>query len=107
MKPSPIRKFSILPAIPEHLKPLWDLAYNLRWAWKHDIIELFLRLDIDLWEKTHHNPVLMLGTICQSCLEATAQDVGFMAHLDRVKQYLDEHLEEKKTTWFARVYGIH
>ena len=105
MKPKPMRTFSIVPALPEPLKPLWDLAYNLRWAWKHDIIELFLRLDRDLWEKTQHNPVLMLGTIDQARLEAAAEDVGFLAHLDRVTQYLRDHLDEKKTAWFARTYG--
>ena len=105
MKPKPMRTFSIIPALPERLKPLWDLAYNLRWAWKHDIIELFLRLDSDLWEKTGHNPVLMLGTIDQERLEAVANDVGFLAHLDRVTQYLKDHLDEKKTAWFARAYG--
>ncbi len=105
MKPKPMRTFSITPALPEPLKPLWNLAYNLRWAWKHDIIELFRRLDSDLWEKTNHNPVLMLGTIEQSRLEAAAGDVGFMAHLKRVTQYLEEHLNEKSTAWFTRTYG--
>jgi len=107
MKPKPMRTFSIIPALPEPLKPLWDLAYNLRWAWKHDIIELFRRLDSDLWEKTGHNPVLMLGTIEQSRLQAATEDVGFMAHLKRVTQYLEEHLNEKPTAWFARTYGEH
>ncbi len=105
MKPKPMRTFSIIPALPEPLKPLWDLAYNLRWAWKHDIIELFMRLDSDLWEKTNHNPLLMLGTIEQSRLEAAAEDVGFMAHLERVTRYLEDHLAEKATAWFARTYG--
>ncbi len=105
MKPKPMRTFSIIPALPEPLKPLWDLAYNLRWAWKHDIIELFRRLDSDLWEKTNHNPVLMLGTIDQSRLEAATEDVGFMAHLKRVTQYLEDHLSEKPTAWFTRTHG--
>jgi len=105
MKPKPIHIFAITPALPEPLKPLWDLAYNLRWAWKHDIIELFLRLDSDLWEKTGHNPVLMLGTIDQARLDAVANDVGFMAHLERVTTYLKEHLETKRNAWFARTYG--
>jgi starch phosphorylase len=105
MKPKPMRTFSIIPALPEPLKPLFDLAYNLRWAWKHDIIELFMRLDSDLWEKTNHNPLLMLGTIEQSRLEAAAEDVGFMAHLARVTRYLEDHLAEKGTAWFARTHG--
>ena len=105
MKPKPIHTFAITPALPEPLKPLWDLAYNLRWAWKHDIIELFIRLDNDLWESTGHNPVLMLGTIDQARLEAVAQDAGFMAHLARVTDYLKDHRAAKDTAWFTRTYG--
>ncbi len=105
MKPKPIRTFSIIPALPDPLKPLWNIAYNLRWAWKHDIIELFLRLDSELWEKTNHNPIRMLGTIDQSRLEASAEDVGFMAHLDRVIRYLEDYTTTKDTAWFARTYG--
>ncbi len=105
MKPKPIRTFPIMPALPEPLKPLWDLAYNLRWAWKHEIIELFRRLDSDLWESTGHNPVLMLGTIKQERLEAAAADVGFMAHLERLTQYLNEHMKDKSSAWFTRTHG--
>ena len=76
MKPKPVRTFSIIPQLPEPLQPLRKLAYNLRWAWKHDIIELFLRLDSDLWERTNHNPVLMLGTIDQERLKNLAKDEG-------------------------------
>ncbi|MBN1876179.1 MAG: alpha-glucan family phosphorylase [Anaerolineae bacterium] len=105
MKPKPIRTFSIVPSLPASLKPLWKLAHNLRWAWKHDTIELFRRLDSELWEQTNHNPVLMLGTIDQERLEAAAQDVGFMAHMERVNTYLDEYVQDKSSAWFPRTYG--
>lgn len=104
MKPKPTRTFSIIPALPESLKPLWRVAHNLRWAWKHDIIELWLRLDSELWDKSH-NPVLMLGAIDQAKLEAAANDVGFMAHLERVVNYLDDHMDTKDEAWFGRTYG--
>jgi starch phosphorylase len=105
MKPRPIRTFSVIPALPEPLKPLWTLAHNLRWAWKHDIIELFMRLDSDLWEETNHNPVLMLGTVKQERLEAAVNDVGFMAHLNRVIEYLNDYVTSKDTAWFAQTHG--
>lgn len=105
MKPKPIRTFSIIPSLPEPLRPLWRVAYNLRWAWNHDLIELFLRLDSDLWEATNHNPVLMLGIIDQERLEKLASDVGFVAHLERVVQNLDEYLNEDEDAWFPRTYG--
>jgi starch phosphorylase len=50
------------------LEGLRTLAYNLQWDWDVDTVELFRRLDPDLWESSHYNPVLMLGMINQqSC----------------------------------------
>ena len=63
-----------MPSLPAPLEGLRQLAYNLRWAWDHNTIELFRRLDSNLWESTKHNPVLMLGTIDQAQLEAAAKD---------------------------------
>jgi len=71
-KPKPIRTLSIIPALPEQLKPLLTLAYNLRWSWKYDVIELFMWMDSELWEETHHNPVRMLGMIDQARLDRLA-----------------------------------
>ena len=70
----PVQVFQVIPSLPAPLEGLRQLAYNLRWAWDHDTIELFRRLDSDLWESTGHNPVLMLGSIDQAELEAAAKD---------------------------------
>ena len=105
MKPRPIRTFSIIPSLPEALTPLWRLAHNLRWAWKHDAIELFIRLDSELWERTNHNPVRMLGMISQERLEKLAADVGFLAHLERATAYLDDYMDQREASWFSRTYG--
>jgi len=70
----PVHTFNVVPSLPGALEKLRDLAYNLRWSWNHETIALFRRLDSDLWEKTFHNPVLMLGMIDQARLEAAAID---------------------------------
>lgn len=67
-------------------------------------MELFRRLDSDLWEATGHNPVLLLGTIEQSKLEEAAADDAFLAHLARVKANLESYLGAE-STWFGRTYG--
>ena len=54
----PVQVFQVVPSLPAPVEGLRQLAYNLRWAWDHDTIELFRRLDSDLWESTGHNPVL-------------------------------------------------
>ncbi len=100
----PIRTFTVIPSLPASLERLRELAYNLRWAWNHDTIELFRRLDRDLWETANHNPVLMLGRIDQAQLEAAAADEGFLAHLERVSRDFDAYMTGE-STWFRRAHG--
>lgn len=100
----PVHTFIAIPALPPALESLRRLAYNLHWAWDHDTIELFRRLDSALWETTGHNPVRMLGTIDQQQLEAAAHDVGFLAHMERVTRDFDAYMTNK-STWFHRTHG--
>jgi glycogen phosphorylase len=102
----PIKTFSVVPSLPAPVEALRKIAYNLRWSWSHDSIELFRRLDRDLWETTGHNPVRMLGSIEQEKLEAASRDEAFLAHLQRVSDRLDSYLGSK-TTWFQRFRGEH
>lgn len=99
----PLRTFTVQPKLPPKLEPLKKIAYNLQWTWNHEAIELFNRLDADLWEETEHNPIKMLGQIRQERLEAMADDDGFLAHLTRVSEKLHNYLKE--TTWFQKTYG--
>ncbi|TAL59489.1 MAG: DUF3417 domain-containing protein, partial [Bacteroidetes bacterium] len=71
-------KFQVLPYLPKNLEKLRDLAYNLHWTWNAITQSLFRRLDSNLWEKTHHNPLMMLGKISQEKLEQASNDDGFI-----------------------------
>ena len=72
----PFRTINVVPSLPPELERLRELAYNLRWTWDHETINLFRRLDRSLWEQSNHNPVLMLGTVRQALLRAAAADAG-------------------------------
>ena len=100
----PVRIFTVVPKLPTPLSRLRELALNLNWAWNHDTIELFRRLDSDLWESSGHNPVMMLGRIEQRLLEEAAADDAFLAHLERVCRSFDGYIADK-TSWFDRAYG--
>lgn len=102
----PIRTFSVIPSLPGAIEGLRNVAYNLRWAWSHEAIELFRRLDRDLWESTGHNPVLMLGSIDQRKLDAAAHDDAFVAHLKRVEGDLEAYLNAE-TSWFRKKCAGH
>jgi len=101
----PICAFSVIPALPSALEPLRELAYNLSWSWHHSTIELFRRLDSDLWETSGHNPLLMLGAVDQARLEEAAKDDGFLSHLEGVYQHYKTYMAAA-TTWFRRTYGL-
>jgi starch phosphorylase len=95
--------FQVLPALPERLAPLRDLAYNLYWTWDHDTTSLFRRLDPELWERSGHNPVMMLGTISQARLERLASSNSFVTHVGRCVDRLERYMTAK--TWYERTYG--
>ena len=102
MKPS--RVFNVAASLPEKLEALRDLAYNLHWSWCRDTIDLFRRIDRDLWEEVEHNPVRLLGVASQEQLQTCAEDEGFLAHLERARTRLKEYLEA--TSWARKTYGI-
>lgn len=101
----PIRTFNVSPSLPSRLEPLRKLAYNLHFDWNVESKDLFRRLDPDLWESTHHNPVLMLGTISQSRLLEVVEDEGFLAQVDRAARQLEDYLQEY--TWYKKQKNQH
>ncbi|MDJ0719335.1 MAG: alpha-glucan family phosphorylase [Prochloraceae cyanobacterium] len=100
----PIHTFKVSPCLPTQLEPLRKLAHNLYWDWNVETQALFQRLDRDLWESTRHNPVLMLGMISQQRLAEMAKDEGFLAHMERTLQQLDNYLQER--TWYRQNRSI-
>ncbi len=101
----PIKTFTIIPQLPEALTPLRKIAYNLWWTWDHDAIEMFHRLDRDLWEETGHNPIKLLALVSQDRLKSRAEDDGYVAHMQRVEKKLEHYLKGK--TWFEKEHGNH
>ncbi len=97
-----IRTFQIFPDVPEALAPLLEMAHNLWWVWQPEAVELFRRLDRQLWDKVNHNPVKLLGAIDQSKLVSASQDDGYLAHMKRVYGAFQAHLNEPG--WFQKAH---
>ncbi|MBI5577129.1 MAG: alpha-glucan family phosphorylase [Deltaproteobacteria bacterium] len=98
-----IRHFHVRPNIPKELLPLIDIARNLWFSWNWEAVQLFIRLNPGLWEKSYQNPVQMLGSLTQAELEAAARDESFVANLMRVHENFTKYL--KATGWFQEAYG--
>ena len=93
-----LRTFNVVPALPEPLAPLREMAYNFWWTWDSGAFELFRRLEPDLWEEVNHNPVLLLARVSQERLDALAADASYVAELNRQRQRLEDYL--RAPTWF-------
>ncbi|MBN1890528.1 MAG: alpha-glucan family phosphorylase [Thermoflexales bacterium] len=101
----PIFTYNVAPSLPAQLEPLRELAYNVLWSWDHELLELFIRMDRDLWEKTNHNPMLLLGSIKQDRLNSTARDDAFLAQLERAWEHYLEYMNPP-SNWCQRVPGM-
>jgi len=95
-----IHAFKVVPSLPAPLEPLLTISRNLWWSWNPDAIELFMRIDSDLWRSIKHNPVRMLGMCPQDRLEDLARDESFLSAMRRVEDQLNDHLAGDG--WFGR-----
>jgi starch phosphorylase len=96
-----IRTYYVRPSLPKVLQPLDTIARNLWWSWNNTAVELFQRIDRDLWEAIDHNPLALLSRVGQGQLEAAAADEGFLDQLAQVSNNLKTYLETPHT-WFSR-----
>jgi starch phosphorylase len=97
---------TVVPSLPDKLKPLQHLARNLWYTWHPDVIELWRRLDRDLWEVCQHNPVSMLSSMSQQRLEEAAKNESFLLHMDRVLEALDHYMNVKTPYSFHLEKGL-
>jgi len=100
-----VRRFHVLPALPDALKPLRELALNLWWTWEPDAAELFRQMDRDLWDQVNHNPVLLLARVRQDRLDRLSRDPAYLAFMERVLESYRTYMSAK--TWYATHYADH
>jgi len=55
--------YTVIPKLPERLKPLDEMARNLWFCWNLEVIDLFRSIDPDLWEEAGHNPLAMVSSL--------------------------------------------
>lgn len=92
--------YVVVPKLPPELERLRALAYNVWWCWEPEAIELFVRIERGLWEKTNQNPVQVLGQVSQLRLEALAKDDSFLAHLERVHEKFVDYMTNN--SWWEK-----
>ena len=101
--------------LPENLKPLEEIAYNLWISWHFNAIMLFIRMDYDAWVASGQNPAHTLGLVSQERLEELSADDSFMAALNEVHGQLTEYVSSDSwkplpdgmcVAYFSMEYGL-
>ncbi|MFH9392586.1 alpha-glucan family phosphorylase [Streptomyces sp. NPDC017556] len=88
-----IRRFTVRPVLPEPLRPLHDLARNLRWSWHTETRELFRSADPEGWRPADADPVRLLGSLSAGRLAELAGDAEYLGRLAEVSADLAEYLD--------------
>ncbi|WP_185747711.1 alpha-glucan family phosphorylase [Thermus amyloliquefaciens] len=105
-------RLTAMPELPEALKGLRKLAYNLWWSWNPEAAELFQEIDPVLWKRFRGNPVKLLLEVDPARLEALAGDT-YPARVQAVVAALEAYLQKRQakegplTAYFSAEYGFH
>ncbi|MDR2159163.1 MAG: alpha-glucan family phosphorylase [Treponema sp.] len=86
------------PKLPASLKPLEEIARNLWLSWNFDAVQLFIRLDYDVWLQSQQSPVRTLGMVSQERLAQAAADDSYLAALKEVYERFNKY--KKGETWY-------
>ncbi|RLU96853.1 glycogen phosphorylase [Streptomyces griseocarneus] len=93
-----IRRFSVRPVLPEPLRPLSELARNLRWSWHPETRELFQSVDPEGWQAAAGDPLRLLGSVSAARLAALADDRRFRRRLAAAADDLHDYLTGRR--WY-------
>ncbi|MBX3048588.1 MAG: alpha-glucan family phosphorylase [Anaerolineales bacterium] len=107
--------------IPERIRRLGELSYNLWWTWSQNARDLFDLIDNVLWEQVGHNPVLFLRNVPLKRLEAAARDLNYVDLYDATLARFDAYIhatdtwfqqncaqhDEAKIAYFSTEFGLH
>jgi starch phosphorylase len=93
-----ITTYTVKPKLPVPLKPLEEIARNLWLSWNYDAVQLFIRLDFDMWMQSQQSPVMTLGMVSQERLAQAAKDDSYLAALKEVYDRFQRY--KKGETWY-------
>lgn len=96
-------KITVTPQLPAKIAKLNEVASNLWWAWNTDFLNLFKRIDGDLWESVNKNPIKFLKLVSQERLEKASDDASFVKDYEKIINNFEDYMESKNT-WFRKKY---
>ncbi len=112
VSPSIWKELTVQAKLPDNLKKLQELAYNLWWVWNSDAKNIFREVDNEVWHQAQSNPVLMLNMINYERMEELSKNEEFLARLDKTynefRAYMDapKNNDKPSIAYFSMEYGL-
>lgn len=106
------REVSVASHLPDELKKLSELAYNLWWSWHPEAMALYKELDPQLWKESERNPVLFLERVNYQSLEEKAADETYLQKMEDIyakfRQYVETSPDDNRPSvaYFSMEYGL-
>ena len=110
----------VYPRYPENLNKLYLLAYNLWCLWSYDAINLFYKIDPQLFRSVNHNPVKFLLNLPRATVDIISRDKAFIAELNGVWDSFQDYLKYDRAptgnagwgkndivAYFSMEFGLH
>lgn len=110
---SNIKLFNVAPSVPDELRFLEELSFNMWWCWHPEATELFERIDPALWREVEGSTRTFLSRLPQSKLEELAHDTFYLRSLKAVETEfrrdvpLHDDIRKRKIAYFSMEFGIH
>lgn len=113
-------KISVMPVLPERIKRLSELSYNMWFSWNPDAQDLFRWIDYKLWDAVAHNPVRFLLNVKQAELVDAAADADYLTAYDYLFAKYDDYMsrqswydkqfpgaKDRQVAYFSAEFGVH
>jgi starch phosphorylase len=117
-----LKNIFVYPRLPDTLSKLHRLAYDLWSTWNYEAINLFYRIDAQLFRASNHNPVQFLLNLPNERIRQLADDKGFLFELEQVWEQFQQYMEydgrfvtpagdalepDDIVAYFAMEFGLH
>jgi len=113
----------VYPKYPDNLSKLYLLSQNLWCTWNYEAINLFYRVDPQLFRRVNHNPVEFLIKLPKAKIDELSKDEAFLLDMQKVWEkfqdymaYHDTHVDKDASlslgrndviAYFGMEFGLH
>ena len=105
------KKIVVKSRLPENLKFLHELSRNLWWTWNYQALQIFEKVDKELWQSVQKNPIVLLEKVTLERIDELSRNKDFVSELKNVEKKFRDYMAKKgddspAIAYFSMEYGL-